>query len=309
MRILLALLFGTIPGQAQTLVNVAQNEFIAGRVPDAERTLRQALAAMDSGSPADSRIAAHQILATVLANQGKTREASEQIVKALALKPEGTRLGGIKHAMAMVSWSTGDLDTAARLMAGGVELLEGTPQVWEAKADQAALEMARGKKSRAAKLCNEALPMIVAIRGLHHPVAMTRAFSCAAITIESKPEDAEKRLSQLLDAGVFKLDVERAILLAQIARARLRSKNADAASSAINEAVALARASGDAPLLKPVLQIRAKVLRALKRKAEAAECEREVAALLIPASNAAVDARLLRTDAFEAKPLAGGLSR
>lgn len=48
----------------------------------------------------------------VLTNMGRTREAVAELAKALALAPQGTQMGGIKHSMAMLSWTAGDLETA-----------------------------------------------------------------------------------------------------------------------------------------------------------------------------------------------------
>ncbi|MBM3754135.1 MAG: hypothetical protein FJW38_09170 [Acidobacteria bacterium] len=191
-------------------------------------------------------------------------------------------------------------------MAEGVLLLEGSAELGEAKADQAGLQFALGDKSRAERLCREAMPMIESFRGRNLPSVRTRAYTCAGILLESKPKDAERQLLKLLDAGTFKLDVERAIILAQIAKARLRMKRLGETVAAIDEAVALARSARDVPLLRPMLYIRANVLRAMKRRPEAAECEREAAALFVPPGNTVVDARLLRIDA---KPRTSGLSR
>ncbi len=306
LSIFVAAVFAQEPPSARALIHVARNEFAAGRVPEAERAARHALALMGATDPTESRIAASQILAMTLANAGRTREAADEITKALALGPQGARLGGIKHAMAMLAWTAGDLDSAARLMADGVALLVGSDEVWEAKADQAGVELARGNKARAAKLCLEALPKIEVIRGQNHPQFKTRTYTCATIQMEKAPRIAERQLLQLLDSGSFKLGVEKAILLAQIAKARLRTKRLGEAAAAIDEAVALARAANDLPLLKPVLKIQANALRAMKRNQEAAECEREAASLFVPPGNAVADARLLRTDA---KRQTRGLSR
>lgn len=298
MRLLPTLLLACLSALGQPspheLIRAAHTEVLAGRLPEAERIARQALDAMGPGAPADSRVAAYQVLATVLANTGRTRETFDEFAKALALEPRGRRLGGLEHAMAMVSWTAGDLDTAARLLTASVVLLKGSEDVWEVMVDQASLEMTRGKKSRATELCRKALPMIEAMRGPNHPVLLNRIYTCAVIELEKEPERSEQRLARLLEPGALQTEVRRAIILAQMARARLRTKRLGDASAAIDDAVAMARTSGDAQLLAPFLEIRARILRAMKRKGEAAECEREAAALSVPRHRHLVDARILQ---------------
>lgn len=119
-------------------------------------------------------------------------------------------------------------------------------------------------------------------------------YTCAVIQLEKQPQTAERQLLELLQDASHHTDGGRAILLAQIARARLQLKRRDDAATAIDHAVALARNSRDPQLLAPFLTIRAQILRAQKRKEEAAACEREAASLSAAKSNAVVDARMLR---------------
>lgn len=277
----------------QALIQAAHTQINSGRLAEAEQTLREALVSIDAAQ--ETRVAAHQILGALLASQGRAREAWTEIGKALALEPSGKRLGGVKHAMAMASWITGDADAAARLMNESVDLLKGSDEVWEVMVDQAGLEMARGNKSLAAQLCREALPRLEAMREENHPVLTNRAFTCAVIQLEREPERAERQLRLLLESRGPHTEGKRAILLAQIARARLRMKRLEEASSAIDDAVAMARTAADNQLLAPFLDIRAKVLRAMKRKKEAAECELEAAELTQPKRGLVVDARAMRS--------------
>ncbi|MBL8231100.1 MAG: hypothetical protein JNL98_21590 [Bryobacterales bacterium] len=299
MKFLLALLAAGALAQdhaaVQALVQNAQVEYRVGRPLQAELLLRQALAAMGPGAPVNGRLVAHQTLGVILANQGKTREAWTELSKAAALNPQGHRLGGLKHSMAMAAWAAGDLDSASRLMAKGIALLDQSGELWAAMVDQAGLEMARGSQSRAAELCRTALPKIEASRAEHASIVMTRIYTCAVIHLETDPASAERQLLTLLNQWA-PAGIERAPILAHIARARFRTKGFAGAFAAIDDAIALSRQSDDPQMLAPCLRIRARILRATKRKKEAAECEREAEALSDSARNLVVDVRALRAE-------------
>lgn len=316
MQLLLVLLLASASAQDQeatrrSLLHAADSEMLAGRLPEAEQLLRQALADLGTDAPARSRIAAHQRLSTVLLNMGRTQEAWKEISRALELRPEGDQLGGLKHAMAMTSWAAGDLDIAARWMAESVALLTGerSTEVWQVMIDQAGLEMARGKVSRAAERCNAALPMLESVQGLHQLRSLAHVYTCAVIQLESDPLGAELQLRRLLQMWPSAGETQKAPILAQIARSGLRTKRFTEALVAIDEAVALARTSADTHLLGPCLMIRAKILRAMKRKKEAVECEREAVTLRRPGNDIVVDAQRLRMDMPQTKTTSIGPGR
>ena len=172
--------------------------------------------------------------------------------------------------------------------------------------DQAGLEMARGKVSRAAELCNAALPMLESTRGLHQLRSLVHVYTCAVIQLESDPSGAELELRRLLQMWPPAEETEKAPILAQIARSGLRTKRFAEALVAIDNAVALARTSADTHLLGPCLMIRAKILRAMKRKKEAVECEEAAATLRRPGNEVVIDAQRLWMNIPHTKPTSIG---
>jgi DNA-binding CsgD family transcriptional regulator len=218
----------------------------AGRLADAEREARGALATLDDGDIMGA--GPLEILVAVLAERGELDAADHELAarEALWREPNGWE-AGVRHARARVLLGAGryaEAEAQAREV-GDLRAAQGRPNPsWTPWRSALALALAhQGRLGEAASLADEELGLARAFEG---PVAIAVAEHARCVA-EPDPDERVRRAAAALDAPI-PAPLARARLELELGAALVRLRRRTEGREPLRSALALADAVGAAPL-------------------------------------------------------------
>ena len=282
--------------EAALLHELAITDLALRRFADAEISLRIA-GEIWSAYPeqTERRVTVLYHLSRVLIEQSRVIEAEKLLYSALALAEEKLpsdhpRTSGVLHTLGLLYWSKGDLQRASHHIAEALRRVQKTPGQYTRDAAVAALDLAevrsaQGQHREAVRLCRTSVDALQSLLGPEHPQTITALLQLGIAQIPIEPRQAELTLRLVHSQWAATQGASNATAAAiegALARASLALNEKDQALQWNQRALTLATQSagehGDT--LASLYLDRALILKAMRRRKEADQCQAEASRIL-----------------------------